>query len=75
MVLKLSYMFYVCVKQLTLFGKTWFFNVNNIILGEIQLNPNNRVDNFIIFSSKQYIFPVCLKIENPHYVDYYVTLE
>ena len=32
------------------------FNVINIIFEEIPLTPNNRVENFIILSSKQYIF-------------------
>ena len=68
MVLKLSYIFFVCVKNCTsLEGfqlayiyrttkKDFGFYVINIILGEIPLTPNNGVENFIILSGKQYIF-------------------
>ena len=35
------------------------FNASNIILGEIPLTPKNRVENFNLLSSKQYIF-TCL---------------
>lgn len=36
------------------------FNITNVIVGEIPLNQGNKVVNFIILYSKQYIFN-CLK--------------
>ena len=51
------------------------FNAVNIILGEMPLSQSNRVKNFIILLSRQYILLVCFKIRNPLYVGYYAILK
>ncbi len=45
------------------------FNVNNILFGENYLNVDNRPVNYIILSTKQFIF-ICPKQNTiPNYVD------
>lgn len=42
------------------------FNITNVIVGEMPLNQGNKVVNFIILYTKQYIFNCLTQKKIPH---------